>query len=61
MSQDILEKANRIKTKHYEKNSEELRSRVKSESKDTLAYISRQRAKGKADREIIRDLTGSKI
>ncbi len=56
MSQDIIEKAKRLKEKHREKVGAELRDRVARETKYTLNYIERQRMRGKIDREIMKDL-----
>lgn len=59
MSQDILKQAKEIKEKHRKKVDAELRDRVKYETKDTIAFIERQRIKGKSDKEIMRDLDKS--
>ena len=59
MSQNILRKAKEIKEKHLAKNNAELRDRIRYEAKNTIAYINRQYAKGKSNKEIIKDLNGS--
>ena len=59
MSQ-IIERAQEIKEKHRKKVNAELSDRVRYETKDTLAFIERQRVKGKSDKEIARDLERSR-
>lgn len=60
MSQEIFNRAKELKEKHRAKNDAELRDRIRYETKDTLAYIERQYAKGKSNKDIVRDIEGSK-
>lgn len=57
---DLFQKAKESRERHKEKINADLRERVRYETKDTLSFFDRQRAKGKTDREIIKDLEKSK-
>lgn len=60
MSQDLYHKIKEKKERYHEKVGADLRERIRSEARDTLAYFTKQQARGKTDREIMRDLDRSK-
>jgi hypothetical protein len=60
MGEDLFLKVKEKKEKYHEKINERLRDKVRREAKDTLSFVDRMRARGKTDREIMRDLDKSR-